>query len=135
MGRRTTSKAWQSRTLHPAAKTPYVVLWHPDADAERDASEPPGERSAMLHAVEKLEAVGPNLPHPHSSAVRGGQVEGLRELRPRAGRSRWRPLYRQVNASTFVILAVAPEAQISKRGFAAAVRRADARFSDIDVQE
>ncbi len=42
----------------------------------------------------KLGAYGPLLGYPHTSAVRG--AEGLRELRPRAGRSAWRALYRQV---------------------------------------
>ena len=49
----------------------------------------------MLHAFEKLEVVGSRLPFPHSSQVRG-RAEGLRELRPRSGRSPWRALYRQV---------------------------------------
>ena len=51
------------------AEPPYEVRWHPEADAERDASWPPGEKVAMFHSVEKLEAVGPRLGHPHSSAV------------------------------------------------------------------
>ena len=90
----------------------YVVRWHPEADAERDASWPPGEKVAMFHSVEKLEAVGPRLSHPHSSAVQGEEGRGLRELRPRAGRSRWRPIYRQVTAQAFVIFAVGLEAGI-----------------------
>src|ERR1700742_2882776 len=107
---------------------PYVARRHPEADAERDASWPPEEKVAMLHAVQKLEAAGPRLGSPHSSAVQGDAGQGLRELRPRAGRSRWRPIYRRVSPSTFVILAVAPEAQIDSRGFDAAVRRAVERF-------
>jgi hypothetical protein len=63
----------------------------------------------MWNAVDKLKVAGPRLGHPHSSAVQGDAGKGLRELRPRSGRSRWRPLYRQVAAGTFVILAVAPE--------------------------
>jgi hypothetical protein len=50
-----------------------------------------GEQLALDHAVGKLAAVGPALPYPHQSAVKVGQ--GLRELRPRGGRSRWRALY------------------------------------------
>lgn len=109
------------------------MLWHPDADAERDASWSARERVAMLHVVSKLEAAGPRLGHPHSSAVQGAVGQGLRELRPRAGRSRWRPLYRRVSSSTFVILAVGPEAQIDSRGFDAAVSRAVARLVEIDI--
>jgi len=109
---------------------PYVVRWHPGAASERDASWPPGEKVAMQNAVEKLEASGPHLPHPHSSAVQG-DGKGFRELRPRAGKSRWRPLYRQVTAQTFVIFAVGPEAQIDQRGFDATVQRAIDRFADM----
>ena len=56
----------------------------------------------MIRAVEKLEAFGPQLGHPHTSAVRG--APRLRELRPRAGRSPWRALYRRVG-DVFVIAA------------------------------
>jgi hypothetical protein len=88
---------------------------------------------AMLHAAQKLEAAGPRLGHPHSSAVRGEVGQGLRELRPRAGRSRWRPIYRRVNPSTFVIFAVGPEAEIDSRGYDAAVARAVERFGQLEV--
>lgn len=112
---------------------PYVVRWHPDAAAERDASWPPEEKVAMEHAVQKLQAAGPRLMHPHSSAVQGSSGKGLRELRPRAGRSRWRPIYRQVTPETFVIFAVGPEAQIDSGGFDAAVGRAAKRFAELDL--
>lgn len=56
---------------------PYAARWHPDADAERDASWPAGEKIAMLHAVQKLEAAGPRLGHPHSSAVKGEVGQGF----------------------------------------------------------
>jgi hypothetical protein len=112
------------------AGPPYLVRWHPDAAAERDASWPPGEHAAIFHAAQKLEAEGPRLPYPHSSAVQGEAGKGLRELRPRSGRSRWRPIYRQV-ADTFVILAVGPEAVIDAAGFAAAVGRAKERLESL----
>lgn len=76
--------------------------------------------------------MGPRLQRPHSSAVQGTAGKGLRELRPRAGRSRWRPIYRRVTPDTFVILAVGPEAQIDRSGFDAAVDRAAKRFADLD---
>jgi hypothetical protein len=112
---------------------PYVVVWHPEADVERERSWPPKEKAAMFNAVQKLEAAGPRLGSPHSSAVQGETGQGLRELRPRAGRSRWRPIYRRVSPSTFVILAVAPEVQIDSRGFDAAVRRAVERFGQLEL--
>lgn len=88
---------------------------------------PPNEQLALDHAVGKLAAVGPALPYPHQSAVQGGQ--GLRELRPRGGRSRWRALYGR-REDTFVIAAVAPEAQIDRRGFDRAVRTACRRLEE-----
>ena len=87
----------------------------------------------MLHAAGKLEAAGPRLGHPHSSAVKGELGQGFRELRPRAGRSRWRPIYRQVNPSTFVIFAVGPEVEIDSRGYRTAVARAVERFGQLEV--
>ena len=87
----------------------------------------------MLHAAQKLEAAGPRLGHPHSSAVQGERGKGLRELRPRAGRSRWRAIYRRVSPSTFVIFAVGPEAGIDRRGFDRAVARAAVRAEELDV--
>ncbi len=112
---------------------PYVVRWHPEALAERDASWPPRERAAIVHAAQKLEAEGGRLSHPHSSAVQGEAGKGLRELRPRGGRSRWRPIYRQVAPDTFLILAVAPEAAIDRAGFDTAVARASKRLSEVDT--
>jgi hypothetical protein len=111
---------------------PDAALWHPAAAAERDASWPAGEKVTMLHAVQKLQAAGPRLGHPRSSAVRG-EMEGL----PRAtaaGRSQpMAPDLPPVNPSTFVIFAVAPEAEIDSRGYDAAVARAVERFGQLEV--
>jgi hypothetical protein len=41
------------------------------------------------------------------------------------------PLYRQLE-TRFVIVAVGPEAQVDQRGFNAAVRRAQARYADLE---
>jgi len=54
-----------------------------DEAADERLALPAVERNALLHAVEKREAFGPQLGYPHSSAVQG--FAGLRELRPRAG--------------------------------------------------
>jgi hypothetical protein len=109
------------------------VLWHPAADTERAAISDAAERAAIQHAREKLEAVGPQLGAPHSSAIKGEDGSGLRELRPRAGRSRWRPIYRRVGPGIFVVLAVAPEAEINKRGFDEKVRDARRRFEELET--
>ena len=102
-----------------------------EAIAERNALVP-SEKAALINAELKLAALGPNLPFPHSSAVRG--ADRLRELRPRGGRSPWRALYRQVG-DEFVIAAVGPEAQVDQRGFAAACRRAEARLSEMEGED
>lgn len=65
----------------------WEVRYHPAAEAEFGKL-PAAEQAAMRHAVEKLQAVGPDLGYPHSSQAKG--IAGLRELRPRAGRSAWR---------------------------------------------
>src|SRR5450759_4074509 len=67
----------------------WDVVYLPEAESERLVL-PKVERNALIHAVEKLEAFGPQLGYPHTSAVQG--FTRLRELRPRAGRSPWRPV-------------------------------------------
>lgn len=108
----------------------YKVVYHPEARVER--SELPPERVAMNNAVEKLELFGPDPPTPHQSNVQG--ASNLRELRPRGGRSPWRALYRCVAEDTFVIAAIAPDAEVSRRRFAQAVRRAEERLDDIETE-
>jgi hypothetical protein len=109
---------------------PYQVVWHPDADAELRLA-PVADQVAMLHAAQKLSAEGPNLRFPHQSAVHGDEGKGLRELRPRSGRSVWRPLYRRVG-DIYVIVAVAPEAQVDSAGFAAAGNRGNERLAALE---
>lgn len=82
----------------------------------------------MDHAMEKLEALGDQLPFPHSSAVRGSR--GLRELRPRGGRSPWRAFYGRI-ADAMVIAAIGPEAKVKPRGFDRAVAAAEERLRDL----
>jgi len=88
--------------------------------------------SAMSNAAASTPAAsadGPLPGYPHTSAVRG--AEGLRELRPRAGRSAYRALYRRVG-EVFVVAAVGPEAQSDPRGFDRAVRRAQERLAKVE---
>jgi hypothetical protein len=110
----------------------WEVVYHPDAEAERSEL-PAKERVAIAHIVEKLEALGPDLPFPHQSAVRGGKG-GIRELRPRSGRSPWRPLYRRIG-DVFVVLAVGPEAEHDRRGFNRAVSAAEERLREVLREE
>jgi hypothetical protein len=88
------------------------------------------EREAMENAMKKLQALGPQLGYPHSSALRG--AENLRQLRPRAGRSPWRASYRRIG-DAFVIGAIGPEAAVDRRGFEKAVAAAGARLDEVEV--
>lgn len=106
----------------------WAVAYLPEAEQERSAL-PKTERAALINADAKLGAYGPLLGYPHTSAVRG--AEGLRELRPRAGRSAWRALYRQVG-EVLVVAAIGPEAQSDPRGFARTVRRALERLAKVE---
>jgi hypothetical protein len=85
------------------------------------------EYVAMLAAIEKLEVVGSRLPYPHTSSIKGSRI-GLRELRPRAGRSAWRAFYRRVG-DELVVGAIGPEAKQDPRGFEAAVAKATERLA------
>lgn len=102
----------------------------PAAEQER-AKLPGAERAAIRNAVRKLESIGPQLPYPHSSDARA--AAGLRELRPRAGRSPWRPLYARVR-DRFVIAAIAPDGQSDPRGFAQACSRAVERLAELEEE-
>jgi hypothetical protein len=98
--------------------------------AARELSKLPGtEQKAIDNAVRKLQALGPDLPAPHSSDARG--APGLRELRPRGGHCAWRPLYRRAGDG-FVIAAIAPDGKNDPRGFAQACSRALRRLSELD---
>lgn len=106
---------------------PYTVDFHEDAVGELLGLDP-RDQEAVQHARDKLIALGDRLPFPHQSAVRRGAP--LRELRPRGGRCRWRPLYARVGEG-FVILAVAPEAEIDLKGFRRSVDAALQRLADL----
>jgi hypothetical protein len=106
----------------------WTVVYLPEAEQERDRL-PARERSALYNAVAKLQAIGPSLGYPHSSAVR--DADRLRELRPRAGRSPIRGLYRQVG-EFLVVAAIAPEAQHDPKGFKKACRDAVQRLDEVE---
>jgi len=109
----------------------WRVVYHPDASNEEQQL-PAREREALQRAVEKLIAIGPTLGYPHTSSVLN--AEHLRELRPRAGRSPWRALYRQIG-NVLVIAAISPEAQVNKHGFRRAVEAAERRLDEIEEGE
>lgn len=104
----------------------WTVRYLDEALGERD-DVPVPERVALDRAVDKLEVFGPRLPFPHQSDVR--DASGLRELRPRAGRSPWRAFYVRTS-DEFVIAAIGPEAQVDRRGFRRAVQHALVRLEN-----
>jgi hypothetical protein len=112
--------------------TRWEVAWHPKALHEKNAIEDVTERVAIAHVIEKLEVDGPALRSPHQSGIKGEEGSGLRELRPRRGRSRWRPLYRRAEETLFAILTIGPEAEIDKAGYAKAVRLAKQRLKRLE---
>lgn len=130
-GRR--GKAKKPREVQVAARkrtTGHGVSWHRKARDEYTAIDA-RERVAIQNVIEKLRVDGPSLRAPHQSAVMGDAGEGLRELRPRQGRSRWRPIYRRIG-ELFVILAVAPEAEIDAAGYDRQVGEAQKRRRSVE---
>ncbi|MFY1697333.1 MULTISPECIES: type II toxin-antitoxin system RelE/ParE family toxin [unclassified Solwaraspora] len=109
----------------------WPVYYHPEAEAELRELRA-AERVAIGHAVDKLVAIGPNLGYPHSSDIK--TATNLRELRPRAGRSRWRALYRQVG-NAYVIGAIAPEVSVNQRAFRKAIAVAEKRIDEVRGDE
>jgi hypothetical protein len=107
----------------------WTVVFHPEAEHELTTLDT-AARAAVMHSVDKLAALGPALPFPHQSNVQ--RAEGLRELRPRAGRSRWRALYGRV-ADVFVIAAIGPEASVDPRRFRRAVAVATRRLTEVEA--
>lgn len=114
-------QAWYRRRM-------WAVSYHPAAALELGKL-PGAERKAVDNAVMKLQALGPDLPAPHSSDARS--APGLRELRPRGGRSAWRALY-QRRGDVFVIAAIAPDGKTDPRGFGQACTRALRRMAELE---
>jgi len=114
-----------------ASAPAWDVRWHPKALEEKRAIKEVNDRVAIDHLIEKLKVDGVALRSPHQSAVMGEEGSGLRELRPRRGRSRWRPLYRQVGEELFAILAVAPEVEVDSAGYASGVRSGKRRLAQL----
>jgi phage-related protein len=99
------------------------------ARAELDAL-PAREHAAMDSALQKLRELGDALGYPHSSAVKN--APGLRELRPRQGRSPWRAFYARAGDRLFVVAAVGSEAQHNPRAFRRSVSDALQRLAELE---
>src|SRR2546428_8506695 len=64
------------------------------------------------HVIQKLSALGIKLGYPHSSKVVG--ADNLRELRPRAGRSRVRPLFTDGSVRPLLLPRSAPKRRATR---------------------
>ncbi len=106
----------------------YLVTYDAGAVRDLEALKSRQERKATFTAVDKLVALGPKLQPPHTKSLKG--EPGLYELRPRAGKSQVRAIYRRTG-DDYVILAVAIAAD--KADFDAAVAKARARSSNYDA--
>ena len=60
----------------------FEVLYLPEGRAELNAIKDRRERVAVVNVVEKLKQLGPNLPYPHSSRVKGKHGKGLASYGP-----------------------------------------------------
>jgi hypothetical protein len=96
-----------------AESRPPTVIYDPDAVHEfvTVVKSKEGHRS-ILNAVRKLRELGERLEPPHTKPLQGGEAAGLRELRPKQGRSDWRVIYRRAG-SVYVILAIDRHANFS----------------------
>lgn len=87
----------------PGRSYPFTMVYDPDAAAElATAVRSKEDRKAVFNELRQL---GEHLAPPHMKPLPGADARGLRELRPRQGRSDWRPLYVR-RASVYVIVAV-----------------------------
>ena len=88
----------------PRRPHPFTVVYDPDAAIElATAVKSKEERKAIINAVDKLRQLGERLAPPHMKPLQG--ATGLSELRPRQGRSDWRPVYVR-RGDVFAVLAI-----------------------------
>ena len=114
--------------------TSWLVEYHYAAVEEFAALKDVQQKKGVLKMADLLRQLGPKMKEPHMKPVQGSSK--LRELRPGGGKTLVRPLYFRLDERTFKILALAPEAQVDKPGFNAAVDRATKRAKadyDVDV--
>jgi hypothetical protein len=90
----------------PSERQPYTVIYDVDAVGELvTAVKSKDANRSIVNAVLKLREMGERLEPPHMKLLQGAAASGLRELRPKQGRSDWRAIYRRAG-SVYVILAV-----------------------------
>jgi hypothetical protein len=82
----------------------WLVVFDVDAVIDFEDVKNRGERKALFTVVDKLRALGPDLPSPHMKSLKG--ETDIFELRPKQGSSPVRALYAR-RGSRFVVLAIA----------------------------
>ena len=122
------AETWSSAAARACAGSACASRRTASAAATASSTCPAAGTQATPTTRPSHQTVGPALPYPHQSDVRGGA--GLRELRPRAGRSRVRAFFGRVD-DTFVVVAVGPEAQADHQGFDRAVRTGVQRLAEV----
>jgi hypothetical protein len=99
-----------------------LVLFDPDAVIElATAVKSKEDKKAIFNAIDKLRQLGEHLAPPHMKPLRG--ASDLRELRPRQGRTNWRPIYAR-RGDVYIVLAVGRHDE-----FDALVARAERRLA------
>jgi hypothetical protein len=84
----------------------YTVIYDVDAVNELvTAVKSKDANRSIFNAVLKLREMGERLAPPHMKSLQGTTASGLRELRPKQGKSDWRAIYWRAG-SVYVILAV-----------------------------
>jgi hypothetical protein len=110
-----------------------MVIYDPDAVHELVTLVKSREAHRSLNnAVLKLRDLGERLEPPHMKPLQGNAASGLRELRPKQGRSDWRAIYRRAE-SVYVILAVDRHANL-KSLIARAQARAPRYYGALDAR-
>jgi hypothetical protein len=105
----------------------HMVIYDPDAVNELVTLVKSKEaHRSLINAALKLRDLGERLGPPHVKLLQGNAANGLRELRPKQGRSDWRAIYRR-SGSVYVILAVDRHAN-----FESLIARAQARAARYD---
>src|SRR4051812_50149913 len=74
------------------------------------------EKKALLNVIDKLEALGEQLAPPHMKPLGGEGAAGLRELRPRQGRSDWRAIYKRIGEKGYGVPALGQHDGFDKPG-------------------
>lgn len=133
MGRKRESQPRRGQKI-VAVGTPatWEVRWHPRAQSEKRAIGDVKARVAMLTRSRSSKSTAQGCGVRTRVRSWGDDGSGLRELRPRRGRSRWRPIYRRLNEDLFAILSIAPEAEMDKAGYGRAVRAAKRRLAQLE---